>query len=122
MAEISAASDEQSQGIEQVSTAVTQMDEVTQQNAALVEESAAAASSLEDQAHGLAQAVSVFRIDDAKTSGIAAARSTPAKTPTPKPVAKAHGSVPKAPVPKAPARKAPKPAAVADVGEEWAEF
>ncbi|NGX15269.1 methyl-accepting chemotaxis protein, partial [Wenzhouxiangella sp. XN24] len=78
MAEISAASDEQSQGIEQVSTAVTQMDEVTQQNAALVEESAAAASSLEDQAHGLAQAVSVFRIDEAKLSGIAAPRSAPA--------------------------------------------
>ncbi|NGX14768.1 methyl-accepting chemotaxis protein, partial [Wenzhouxiangella sp. XN24] len=117
MAEISAASDEQSQGIEQVSTAVTQMDEVTQQNAALVEESAAAASSLEDQAHGLAQAVSVFRIDDAKTSGIAP-RSTPAKAPAAKaPAAKANGGMPKAP-----ARKMPKPAAVADVGEEWAEF
>jgi len=118
MAEISAASDEQSQGIEQVSTAVTQMDEVTQQNAALVEESAAAASSLEDQAHGLAQAVSVFRIDDAKPSGIAAARSTPAKAPAAKAsAAKANGSMPKPA-----ARKAPKPAAVADVGEEWAEF
>ncbi|NGX15010.1 methyl-accepting chemotaxis protein, partial [Wenzhouxiangella sp. XN24] len=103
---------------EQVSTAVTQMDEVTQQNAALVEESAAAASSLEDQAHGLAQAVSVFRIDDAKTSGITAPRSTPAKAPAAKaPAAKANGGMPKAP-----ARKAPKPAVAGTDGDEWTEF
>lgn len=61
--EISAASEEQSQGIEQVNQAVTQMDDVTQQNAALVEEAAAAAESLEDQADALAKAVSVFKID-----------------------------------------------------------
>jgi methyl-accepting chemotaxis protein len=62
MAEITAASREQSDGIEQVNQAVTQMDQVTQQNAALVEEAAAAAESLQDQAKRLAQAVSVFRI------------------------------------------------------------
>ena len=66
MADISAASRDQSAGIEQVSLAVSQMDEVTQQNAALVEEAAAAAESLEEQAHNLAQAVSVFRVDEAK--------------------------------------------------------
>ena len=63
MAEIAAASIEQSSGIDQVNQAVTQMDEVTQQNAALVEEAAAAAESLEEQANGLAQAVSVFKLD-----------------------------------------------------------
>jgi methyl-accepting chemotaxis protein-1 (serine sensor receptor) len=64
MGEIAAASEEQSSGIEQVARAVTQMDEVTQQNAALVEEAAAAAQSLEDQAAKLRQAVSVFQVDD----------------------------------------------------------
>jgi methyl-accepting chemotaxis protein len=62
MGEISAASDEQSTGIEQVSRAVTQMDEVTQQNAALVEQAAAAASSLDEQAARLRSAVSVFHL------------------------------------------------------------
>jgi methyl-accepting chemotaxis protein I, serine sensor receptor len=64
MGEIAAASEEQSSGIEQVARAVTQMDEVTQQNAALVEEAAAAAQSLEDQAAKLRQAVSVFQVDE----------------------------------------------------------
>ena len=62
MAEISAASQEQSQGIEQVNQTITQMDEVTQQNAALVEEASAAARSLELQADGLAKAVGRFRL------------------------------------------------------------
>ena len=64
MGEISAASDEQSSGIEQVNQAVNQMDEVTQQNAALVEQAAAAALSLEEQAHLLRNAVSAFRTDE----------------------------------------------------------
>ncbi|HEY4350114.1 MAG TPA: methyl-accepting chemotaxis protein [Paraburkholderia sp.] len=59
--EISAASEEQSDGIEQVTQAVTQMDSVTQQNAALVEEAAAAAASLREQAERMNGAVSVFR-------------------------------------------------------------
>ncbi|CPR17102.1 methyl-accepting chemotaxis protein [Brenneria goodwinii] len=62
MAEIAAASDEQSQGISQVSQAVTEMDSVTQQNAALVEQSAAAAASLEEQARQLMQAVAIFQL------------------------------------------------------------
>ncbi len=62
MADISAASREQSSGIEQVGLAINQMDEVTQQNAALVEQAAAAAESLQEQAQGLARAVSVFRL------------------------------------------------------------
>ncbi|MEN5015206.1 methyl-accepting chemotaxis protein [Erwinia sp. Eh17-17] len=62
MGEIASASDEQSRGIDQVGSAVNEMDRVTQQNAALVEQSASAAASLEDQASRLTQAVAVFRI------------------------------------------------------------
>jgi methyl-accepting chemotaxis protein len=62
MAEIAAASAEQSTGIEEVSGAVSQMDEMTQQNAALVEEAAAAAESLQSQADQLTQRVAMFRL------------------------------------------------------------
>ncbi|WP_233135293.1 methyl-accepting chemotaxis protein, partial [Acidovorax sp. T1m] len=65
--EISAASHEQSLGVAQVGEAVTQMDQVTQQNAALVEEMAAAASSLKNQAEDLVQVVSVFRLGDERS-------------------------------------------------------
>jgi methyl-accepting chemotaxis protein len=64
MSEITAASQEQITGIEQINDAVTQMDAATQQNAALVEEAAAAAESLQDQARGLADVVSIFKLDD----------------------------------------------------------
>jgi methyl-accepting chemotaxis protein len=64
MSEITAASVEQSAGIEQVNLAITQMDEVTQQNAALVEQAAAAAESLEEQAQNLAVSVGTFKLDD----------------------------------------------------------
>ncbi|MCE4361017.1 methyl-accepting chemotaxis protein [Xanthomonas hortorum] len=63
MGEISAASQEQSAGIEQVNQTITQMDETTQQNAALVEEATAAARALEDQATQLTDAVAVFKTD-----------------------------------------------------------
>jgi len=62
MGEIAAASAEQADGIEQVNRAVSQMDEVTQQNAALVEEAAAAAGSMQDQAAELTRAVSAFKL------------------------------------------------------------
>jgi methyl-accepting chemotaxis protein len=65
MAEITAASQEQTGGIEQVNQAIGQMDQVTQQNAALVEEAAAAAASMQDQAATLAQVVGVFKLDRA---------------------------------------------------------
>ncbi len=61
---ISAATDEQSKGIEQVNRAVGQMDSITQQNAALVEEAAAASRLLEDQGRQLIAAVTIFRLDD----------------------------------------------------------
>ena len=69
VSEISDASREQSQGIEQVTTAVGQMDEVTQQNAALVEEAAAAAESLEEQASALVRVVNRFRVDGGGATG-----------------------------------------------------
>ncbi|MCC7152615.1 MAG: methyl-accepting chemotaxis protein, partial [Rubrivivax sp.] len=62
VAEISSATGEQSMGVQQVGSAVSQMDQVTQQNAALVEESAAAAGSLQDQARRLVDVVAVFRL------------------------------------------------------------
>ena len=62
MAEITSASAEQAVGIEQVNAAITQMDGVTQQNAALVEEAAAAAASMQDQAAVLSQLVSTFKV------------------------------------------------------------
>ncbi|AYC18777.1 Methyl-accepting chemotaxis protein II [Dickeya dianthicola] len=68
MGEISAASDEQSRGIAQIGQAVTEMDGVTQQNAALVEEASAAAASLEGQAQSLAAAVAAFELGDTPTA------------------------------------------------------
>ena len=64
MAEIMSASQEQSSGIEQVNYAIDQMDEVTQQNAALVEQAAAAATSMRDEASQLAETVAVFKLDN----------------------------------------------------------
>ncbi|WP_374618456.1 methyl-accepting chemotaxis protein [Pandoraea sp.] len=75
MGEISAASVEQSSGIEQVNRAVTQMDEMTQQNAALVEEASAAAAALEAQAARLRESVALFRLSSheaARSQAIAA--------------------------------------------------
>ena len=64
MGEITTASMEQSAGIEQVNEAMIQMDHVTQQNAALVEEAAAAAGALQEQAESLADVVSVFKLSE----------------------------------------------------------
>jgi methyl-accepting chemotaxis protein len=89
MSEISAASAEQSSGIEQVNQAVVQMDENTQQNAALVEEAAAAAESLEEQAGSLADAIAVFKVGAAyqhagvATKQLAAPRSAAPAARTP---------------------------------------
>ena len=77
--EITAASAEQSDGIGQVNIAVNELDQMTQQNAALVEQSAAAAQSLRDQAQRLAQAVSVFKL----TAQGVSATSIDAQAPTP---------------------------------------
>jgi methyl-accepting chemotaxis protein len=76
MTEISAASSEQTSGIEQINQAVTQMDTVTQQNAALVEEAAAAATALQEQAEKLNQVVGFFRLDGRAASAMVAAGKT----------------------------------------------
>ncbi|HZN23638.1 MAG TPA: methyl-accepting chemotaxis protein [Burkholderiales bacterium] len=76
MAEIAAATQEQSSGIEQVNQAVTQIDHMTQQNAALVEEAAAAAESMREQAYSLGETVSVFKL--AQSEQVAEAVAVPA--------------------------------------------
>ncbi|MDH5832440.1 chemotaxis protein, partial [Luteimonas sp. M1R5S59] len=77
IADISAASQEQSSGIEQVNVAITQMDEGTQQNAALVEEATAAARAMEGHAGDLVRTVAIFRT----RAGAAAAATTPTSAP-----------------------------------------
>ena len=97
IAEIAAASQEQSTGIDQVNKAIIQMDEVTQQNAALVEEAAAASESMDEQSKGLLQQMEFFTVDDndetlqvshpaRATSNIPAERSAaPSRRPSPQP-------------------------------------
>jgi methyl-accepting chemotaxis protein len=76
MTQISHASEEQSIGIAQVNDAITQMDQVTQQNAALVEQAAAAAESMQEQSAKLADVVSVFKLDGLQLPAPVAASST----------------------------------------------
>jgi len=133
MAEISAASQEQTSGIEQINQAVNQMDNVTQQNASLVEEAAAASEALQSQAAKLAELVSVFRIDDrapatasrvpVRAEPVMTALAAPAVKPTIRPAAiKPNTAARPVPVAKAaPARAAAKtPAATA--ADDWEEF
>ncbi len=80
MAEITAASNEQNDGIEQVNKAIIQIDDVTQQNAALVEEAAAAAEALQEQSEVLMDAVSIFKLDGAK-AGVRTAANPAAQHP-----------------------------------------
>ncbi len=114
--EISAASHEQSEGIGQVNTAVAQMDQVTQQNASLVQEASAASASLAEQAQRLEQAVSVFRLRDEQRlrrpqpALASAPRSEPLKRP-PEARAAAAGSAP-----------AKRPAETASASDDWEEF
>ncbi|WP_105596918.1 methyl-accepting chemotaxis protein [Cronobacter turicensis] len=94
MGEIASASDEQSRGIDQVGLAVAEMDRVTQQNASLVEQSAAAASALEEQASRLTQSVAVFRISQSaqgKPRSVSPVQASVAPVATQKP-AVAHSS------------------------------
>ena len=108
MGEISAASTEQSTGVGQISEAIAQMDQATQRNAALVEESAAAAESLSDQARQLVQVVAVFKLDGATAAANARSATLTA-------VAKAKAT----PV----AARRPAPAlAVAASSDEWESF
>ncbi|HWU98712.1 MAG TPA: methyl-accepting chemotaxis protein [Oxalicibacterium sp.] len=116
MAEITAASQEQTDGIEQINQAVMQMDQVTQQNAALVEEAAAAAESLQDQASNLSHVVSVFKLD-----GNAVVMPASAPRAAPKPAAKAPAAQPR--LKSLPARTERKePQTVTAGGDEWEQF
>jgi len=80
--EITAASTEQSAGIDQVNDAIIHIDEITQQNAALVEEAAAAAASLQEQAANLSQVVSIFKFDQHLQHHHASVRTHPVLTNT----------------------------------------
>jgi methyl-accepting chemotaxis protein len=115
--EIAAASKEQSSGIEQTTQAVGQMDEVTQQNAALVEEAAAAAESLEEQARGLVQTVSMFKLDGSMGRNLPAPVLRDA-TPRQLPPASAGSRPAQRP---SVGRKIPPPH-LADSTEQWEEF
>jgi len=102
IAEISAAASEQSNGIGLVNTAVTQLDQMTQQNAALVEESAAAAGTLKDQSSRLADTVARYQLDGSASPVVASsAASTPVSVASPAPSTAAPPSTP----PKAPSVK-----------------
>jgi methyl-accepting chemotaxis protein len=114
MGEITAASQEQSSGIEEVNRAIGQMDEMTQQNAALVEQAAAAAESLQNQALQLAQAVSVFQLGEGEAVSVVALPIIKAK---PRSLSKPEK---KANSPKEIPHK--KMAALQDSHEDWAEF
>ena len=93
MSEIAAASVQQASGIDEVSKAVVQMDEMTQQNAALVEEAAAAADSLRQQASQLSDRVSSFKLDTAASTPVGIAAPSAPKTLNVPPVArKLNGS------------------------------
>ncbi len=118
MNEITTASDEQREGIEQVNMAITQMDSVTQQNAALVEEAAAAAASMQEQAARLTEVVGVFKLDLQAAPRAAVTRAAP---PRPLPVAK---PAPRAAVaaPEVKVAPAPRPAVAVHAKDEWEEF
>ncbi|WDZ97542.1 methyl-accepting chemotaxis protein [Herbaspirillum sp. WKF16] len=137
--EISSASQEQSSGIAEVGRAITQMDEGTQQNAALVEQAAAAAQSLQDQAATLASLVSRFHVDAGQARAVQA--PAPARPPTPaakpsapraqpaaarkplaaKPAAPAKAAAAAAPADK-PASKSPSRLPAGDNADDWETF
>ncbi|MGE8248984.1 MAG: methyl-accepting chemotaxis protein, partial [Stenotrophomonas bentonitica] len=117
MAEISAASQEQSAGIDQVNQTVVQMDETTQQNAALVEEATAAARAMEEQATQLADAVAIFRLDNQVAQAVSAVTARAiAGMPPVRPASRPTPAAPRAATPMRPARSTP-----ADDGN-WQEF
>ncbi len=117
ISEIAAAGAEQTQGIEQVNKAVSQMDEMTQQNAALVEQAAAASESLDEQGKSLQKLISFFELTESSTGDKSEVKTQPAPKKTPaskkeKPVAKKASVTPK-----------PKPApAIVEDDDEWDEF
>ena len=128
MSEIASASQEQSAGIEQVNLSIIEMDGMTQQNAALVEQAAAAAQSLQDQAAELAHVVSIFKLVEGEekpaayvpapvaAAPVAVRKPAPALRPVKSLTRKTEASAPAAPAP----RKAA--AASSTSNDEWEEF
>nr|WP_307742534.1 methyl-accepting chemotaxis protein [Massilia varians] len=128
MGEIVDSSKEQASGIQQVHRAVSDMDSVTQQNATLVEESAAATESMKEEAARLAQLVAVFKLAD-RPARATAAKAAPRKDEAPRiaraatPPAKSSTTMPPAARAKPAARPAPPPGAERKAAEEeWEEF
>ncbi|CDG84895.1 methyl-accepting chemotaxis (MCP) signaling domain protein [Janthinobacterium agaricidamnosum NBRC 102515 = DSM 9628] len=133
MSEIANASQEQSAGIEQVNLSIIEMDSMTQQNAALVEQAAAAAQSLQDQAAELAHVVSIFKLVEGEEKAVAY-QPAPAAVAAPlaphvkaKPVAALRAAKPAPRKVAAPAAAAAAPApkrvvASAGANDEWEEF
>ena len=124
MSEIANASQEQSAGIEQVNLSIIEMDSMTQQNAALVEESAAAAQSLQDQASELSRVVSIFKLVEGEER-VAAPVFTPAPKAVVKPITAARAPVKK--LAAKPAAAIAKPKKVvngpsSNAADEWEEF
>lgn len=129
VAEISAASEEQASGIDQVNTAVTQMDTTTQQNAALVEESAAASKAMEQQAQALVEKVSFFAVNGgghqtaAPTSFTSNVSSAPRATVRSMPARKTAQTPSRTAAPKSHAMSSPAPMAKASGDDSsWQEF
>jgi methyl-accepting chemotaxis protein len=133
MGEISSASTEQSLGVAQVGESVTQMDHTTQQNAALVEEMAAAASSLKVQAQDLVKTVAIFKLNEGpRVMGSLAQRAaTPVSYNAPRSIAPAKRQIPQVSAkPKTVAISAPektkaKPVAVVQAqsaADDWESF
>jgi methyl-accepting chemotaxis protein len=122
VAEISAASQEQSSGIEEVNRAITQMDEATQQNAALVEQATAATQSLLIQADELGVAVNSFKVDRrvANMPTPATKKPAPKVQPTIKPIARAAAAP--APVTRKPTPTPKRPPALGNESDSWEEF
>ena len=121
MGEITAATLEQSHGIEEVNQAITQMDEMTQQNAALVEEAAAAAESMQEQANKLASAVAIFKLAGDEFSQRRAAPAAPKRAVAAPVRITAVATRPAAGKP-VPPPQPKKVAAATPSGDDWEEF
>ncbi|MBK8508430.1 MAG: MCP four helix bundle domain-containing protein [Candidatus Competibacteraceae bacterium] len=127
VAEIAAASREQASGIEQVNKAILQMDQTTQQNAALVEQTASASQAMGDQAQELQRLMAFFKLDEGVATASASTKGRPDLRPVPAPGPRPSVNRPAARAPAAKTRPAARPAPVekktaAAASEEWEEF
>ncbi|MFW5451295.1 MAG: methyl-accepting chemotaxis protein [Methylophagaceae bacterium] len=122
ISEIAAAGAEQTQGIEQVNKTVTQMDEMTQQNAALVEQAAAASESLDDQGKNLERLMSFFTTSEDIETDVEPKPVAKKVTKKAAPKAKSKAAAKKAPAKKAAAKAKQAPPVVSEDDDEWDEF